>query len=201
MNKSRVEAFTDAVVAIIMTIMVLEFKTPESFEWSDILVQWPYFMAYCVSFLFIGVAWYNHHYMFSIARRISKKIYWANNFWLLTMSFIPVATAWTGRNLMARAPEYFYLIVFFLWSFAYWLLTRMMIVEAREHSDGTGEQRLRAMSAFKIMDGWRLYAGTAVAGICVWFFPPAGLTLTLVELVFMALITPSDADMLCTGAE
>ncbi|MCI1915135.1 MAG: TMEM175 family protein [Bifidobacteriaceae bacterium] len=201
MNKARVEAFTDAVVAIIMTIMVLEFKTPESMEWKDILSQWPYLMAYCVSFLFIAVAWYNHHYMFSIARRISKRIYWSNNLWLLTMSFIPVATAWTGRNLMAHAPEYFYLIVFFLWSFAYWLLTRMMISEASSHGDKLGEQRLRAMSAYRIMNGWRLYVGTAVTAVCVWFFPPAGLGLTLVELIFMAIITPSDADMLCVGAE
>ena len=200
MNKARVEAFTDAVAAIIMTIMVLEFKTPESFEWSDILAQWPYLAAYCISFLFIAVAWYNHHYMFSIAHRITKRIYWANNFWLLTMSFIPVATAWAGQFLMERAPEYFYLLVFFLWSFAYWLLSKFMITEL-DRTDTEAANRVRAMSAYRIMNGWRLYAGTAFAAICVWFFAPAGLIITLIELIAMGLITPSDADMLCVGGE
>ncbi|KRN94771.1 hypothetical protein IV81_GL001048 [Pediococcus stilesii] len=73
MNKSRVEAFTDAVVAIIMTIMILEFKTPETDRWSGIIAEVPYLFAYIVSFIFIAVAWYNHHYMFSIAKRITKK--------------------------------------------------------------------------------------------------------------------------------
>ena len=70
MNKGRVEAFTDAVVAIILTIMVLEFKTPETAKWTGIIHQLPYFFAYIVSFLFVGVAWYNHHYMFALALRI-----------------------------------------------------------------------------------------------------------------------------------
>ena len=96
MNKSRVEAFTDAVVAIIMTIMILEFKTPETDRWSGIIAEVPYLFAYIVSFIFIAVAWYNHHYMFAIAKRITKKIYWVNNFWIFTMSLLPVSTAWAG---------------------------------------------------------------------------------------------------------
>ena len=89
MNKGRVEAFTDAVVAIILTIMVLEFKTPETAKWTGIIHQLPYFFAYIVSFLFVGVAWYNHHYMFALALRISKKVYWINNLWLFSMSLLP----------------------------------------------------------------------------------------------------------------
>ncbi|MFT9353950.1 MAG: TMEM175 family protein, partial [Lacticaseibacillus paracasei] len=72
MNKGRVEAFTDAVVAIILTIMVLEFKTPETAKWTGIIHQLPYFFAYIVSFLFVGVAWYNHHYMFALALRMTN---------------------------------------------------------------------------------------------------------------------------------
>lgn len=119
MNKARVEAFTDAVVAIIMTIMVLEFKTPESPQWTAILHEGPYLFAFGVSFVFIAVAWYNHHYMFSLAERISKRVYWLNIAWLFAMSLLPVATAWAGRYLQARGPEYFYLLVFFLWSKTY----------------------------------------------------------------------------------
>ena len=87
MNKGRVEAFTDAVVAIILTIMVLEFKTPETAKWTGIIHQLPYFFAYIVSFLFVGVAWYNHHYMFALALRISKKVYW-----------ITACRNWLGRE-------------------------------------------------------------------------------------------------------
>lgn len=92
MNKSRVEAYTDAVIAIILTIMVLEFQVPDSPSWHKIIEQLPDFFAYIVSFVFIGVAWYNHHYMFGIASRITKKVYWVNNLWLFSMSLLPVAT-------------------------------------------------------------------------------------------------------------
>lgn len=105
MNKGRVEAFTDAVVAIILTIMVLEFKTPETAKWTGIIHQLPYFFAYIVSFLFVGVAWYNHHYMFALALRISKKVYWINNLWLFSMSLLPVATGWVGKFPQATGPS------------------------------------------------------------------------------------------------
>lgn len=93
MNHARVEAFTDAIVAILMTIMVLEFKTPTSPDWRAIFADLPYLFAYVVSFLFMGVAWYNHHYMFALSKRLTKRVFWLNNLWLLTMSLIPVATA------------------------------------------------------------------------------------------------------------
>lgn len=97
MNKGRLEAFSDAVIAIIVTIMILEFKTPETPEIKALLENGPYFFAYIITYVFVGVAWYNHHYMFSLTKRVTKRIYWLNNIWLLSMSFLPVATAWTGR--------------------------------------------------------------------------------------------------------
>lgn len=127
MNKTRVEAFTDAVLAIILTIMILEFKTPESFELSAILDQIPYLISYAIGYLFIGVAWYNHHYMFSKTRWITQNVYWANNIWMFTTSFIPVATAWVGRGLNEQGPEIFYFIVFLLWSVAYFYLSNRLI--------------------------------------------------------------------------
>lgn len=97
MNKGRVEPYTDAVVAIILTIIVLEFKTPETAQWEEITRQIPYFFAYIVSFIFIGVAWYNNHYMFILAKRITKKVYWINNLWLFSMSLLPIATGWVRK--------------------------------------------------------------------------------------------------------
>lgn len=118
MNKGRVEAFSDAIVAIIMTIMILEFKTPEDFHWQAILENLTYLFAYAVSFFFIAVAWYNHHYMFSLTKRVTKKIYWINNIWLFTMALIPVATAWAGEFMSHRGPEYF---IFLFLPFGVWL--------------------------------------------------------------------------------
>ncbi|WP_249214978.1 TMEM175 family protein [Lactiplantibacillus plantarum] len=79
MNKGRVEAFTDAVVAIVMTIMVLEFEVPSEPTFAAFAENGSYFIAYLISFLFIGVAWYNHHYMLTLTKRISKRVYWLNN--------------------------------------------------------------------------------------------------------------------------
>ncbi len=191
MNHSRVEAFTDAVVAIIMTIMVLEFKAPASPRLTAILADVPYLFAYLVSFLFIGVAWYNHHYMFALAKRISKRVYWVNNFWLLTMSLLPVATAWAGEYLAARGPEFFYLVVFFAWSVAYWLLTRALIAD---HRGTPVAAQLQKMPPYRFMNSWQLPTFTIVLAVAVYFFPPACLIATLIELIYMALHTNADSD-------
>lgn len=191
MNPSRVEAFTDAVVAIIMTIMVLEFKTPTSPAFSAIIADAPYLFAYIVSFLFVGVAWYNHHYMFAIATHLTKRVYWVNNAWLLAMSFLPVATAWAGEYLNERGPEYFYLGVFFIWSIAYWWLTRVLIAE---HRGTSVAEKLAAMPPYRFMNSWQLPTFTAILAVLVYFFPPACLIATLGELVYMALHTSPDSD-------
>lgn len=104
MNKGRVEAFTDAVVAIVLTIMVLEFKTPEEPTFAALAQNWSYLVAYLISFLFIGVAWYNHHYMFALTKRVTKKIYWVNNIWILVMAMLPVSTAWAGKFIFKVQP-------------------------------------------------------------------------------------------------
>lgn len=193
MNKARVEAFTDAVVAIIMTIMVLEFKTPESPEWTAMLDEGPYLFAFGVSFVFVAVAWYNHHYMFSLAERISKRVYWLNIAWLFAMSLLPVATAWAGRYLQARGPEYFYLLVFFLWSKTYLYLS-VAIANDLDATNTEKAARLRQMPIFRFLRGWRLPAETAAVAVIVYFYPPSCLLITLSELVYMAIHTTPDSD-------
>ncbi|KRO03674.1 hypothetical protein IV54_GL002135 [Levilactobacillus paucivorans] len=110
MDKGRVAAFTDAVVAIVLTIMVLEFKTPEEPTFAALASEWSYFVAYLISFLFIGVAWYNHHYMFALTKRVTKGVYWVNNLWILVMAMLPVSTAWAGRFIMAVLLHYLHAV-------------------------------------------------------------------------------------------
>lgn len=193
MNKGRVEAFTDAVVAIILTIMVLEFKVPDSYELMAILHELPYLFAYLVSFLFIGVAWYNHHYMFALAKRITKRIYWINNFWLFTMSLIPVATAWVGRFLDKRVPEYFYLFIFVLWSIAYYWLSREIAL-SMEATNPEISQKIRQMAPYRYIGSF--HAGVATLGLVVliYFYPPSCLLMTLGLLIYMAFHTNKDSD-------
>lgn len=193
MNKGRVEAFTDAVVAIIMTIMVLEFKTPEDYDLAAILADIPYLFAYIVSFLFIGVAWYNHHYMFALATRITKKIYWINNLWLLTMSLVPVSTAWVGRFLNEPIPELFYLLIFFLWSLAYLWLSRA-IAEVMDAVDPEKAAKIREMPPYRYMASWRFVIVNIVMAGMIFIFPPSCVFLTLLELIYMAFHTNDDSD-------
>ncbi|TLQ03797.1 DUF1211 domain-containing protein [Pediococcus stilesii] len=196
MNKSRVEAFTDAVVAIIMTIMILEFKTPETDRWSGIIAEVPYLFAYIVSFIFIAVAWYNHHYMFAIAKRITKKIYWVNNFWIFTMSLLPVSTAWAGRYLNSRAPEYFYLVVFLLWGFAYQWLSKAIIDEHATKDANHVADRVRRMAPYRVMHSWMYPIMIIFIGIAVLSVPILGIISSLIWLIMMGILTTKDSDQL-----
>ncbi|WP_268912363.1 TMEM175 family protein [Lentilactobacillus sp. SPB1-3] len=196
MDKSRVAAFTDAVVAIIMTIMVLEFKTPETYNWSGILDEGTYFFAYAISFLFILVAWYNHHYMFALAPRITKRIFWINNAWLFSMSIIPVSTAWVGKFMMNKAPEYFYLIIFLFWSLAYESLTKEIIKASKASGHKEIAKKIASMPPYRLLNSWRSLILYAVVLVMIQYFPPMGLLVTLAELLYMAFHTTDDSDQI-----
>ena len=104
MEKNRLEAFSDGVLAIIITIMVLELKQPIGDSFRDFWALAPTLLAYFVSFLFIAIYWVNHHHLFHKADKINVKILWCNIGWLFVMSFIPFATAWVGSYLSSWAP-------------------------------------------------------------------------------------------------
>ncbi len=195
MKKGRVEAFTDAVVAIIMTIMVLEFHVPEVATVEGILSQLPYFIAYAVSFYFIGVAWYNHHYMFALVKRVTKKVYWLNNVWLFSMSLIPIATAWVGRFIDQRVPEYFYLAVFLIWSFAYRQLSKGIIESLNETAPDLAK-KVSGMTVYRAMSSIWMIALTGVVAVLIYFYPPICLALSVIELIYMATHTNEDSDQL-----
>ncbi|WP_395320312.1 TMEM175 family protein [Fructilactobacillus frigidiflavus] len=195
MNKTRVEALTDAIVAIIMTVMVLEFKVPESPKLSAILAEMPYLFAYIVSLIFIGVAWYNQHYMFALVKRITKKIYWVNNLWLFTMSLIPVAAGWVGRYIDSTGPEWFYLIIFVAWSLAYLYLSKA-IIQQLEVEDSKSAQKIKEMFIYRFINTPWFIVVTIIMAISIFFFPPSGLILGFIELVINGIKTNPDSDNL-----
>ncbi|MFN8111299.1 MAG: TMEM175 family protein [Thermoleophilia bacterium] len=108
MPKGRLEAFSDGVIAIIITIMVLELKVPESAEFAELRHLWPKFLSYVLSFLYVGIYWNNHHHMLHAARTVSGAILWANLNLLFWLSLLPFTTGWMGENHFARNPTVLY---------------------------------------------------------------------------------------------
>ena len=104
MNKSRLEAFSDGVLAIIITIMVLELRVPVGHQLADLLADWPKFLAYVISFTYIGIYWNNHHHLLTTVKRISGSVMWANLFLLFWLSLLPWLTAWAGESHFAAVP-------------------------------------------------------------------------------------------------
>ncbi|MFD1455082.1 TMEM175 family protein [Levilactobacillus lanxiensis] len=195
MDKGRVAAFTDAVVAIVLTIMVLEFKTPEEPTFAALASEWSYFVAYLISFLFIGVAWYNHHYMFALTKRVTKSLYWVNNLWILVMAMLPVSTAWAGRFIMDVQPELFYFIIFTCWTLVYAALSyTVMRVNRKRHPEVA--RKIRCMPAYRVhVSVWFWLVWVIVLGL-IFVWPPISLLFTLADLSMMAIRTSDDSDKL-----
>ena len=127
MNKTRLEAFSDGVLAIIITIMVLEFKVPESTDYEAIRPLLHKFLSYILSFIYVGIYWNNHHHMMHTVKQVNGKILWANLHLLFWLSMIPFATAWIGEHHFAPFPMMFYGIILFMNGFAYFLLQIQII--------------------------------------------------------------------------
>ncbi len=98
MNKNRLEAFSDGVLAIIITIMVLEIKLPGAANWNTLVQVFPVLLSYLLSFIYIGIYWNNHHHLIHSVNRVNGKILWANLHLLFWLSLVPLATRWTGEN-------------------------------------------------------------------------------------------------------
>jgi uncharacterized membrane protein len=114
MNKGRLEAFSDGVIAIIITIMVLEIKTPHSAEWKDLLQLYPVVLSYIISFIYVGIYWGNHHHLLHTVKKVTAGIIWANMHLLFWLSLIPFATAWMGENHFAPHTIILYAVLLML---------------------------------------------------------------------------------------
>ena len=129
MSKARLEAFSDGVIAILITIMVLELKVPHGADLGALRPILPVFLTYVLSFVFLGIYWNNHHHMFHAAHQINGKILWANLHLLFWLSLIPFATGWMGENHFAPLPTAVYGAVLLLAALAYVLLQHTIIVQ------------------------------------------------------------------------
>jgi uncharacterized membrane protein len=127
MTKSRLEAFSDGVMAIIITIMVLELKVPHG-ESIDVLMPLiPVFLSYVLSFVYVGIYWNNHHHMLHALHRVTGPILWANLHLLFWLSLLPFATGWMGENHFGAVPSALYGMVLLMAAIAYWILQRCII--------------------------------------------------------------------------
>jgi len=129
MTRGRLEAFSDGVIAILITIMVLELKVPRGTDWPALRPLLPVFLTYVLSFVYLGIYWNNHHHMFQTVDRISGAILWANLHLLFWLSLVPFATGWMGENHFAALPTAMYGGVLLLAAIAYLVLQRAIITQ------------------------------------------------------------------------
>ena len=127
MSKGRLEAFSDAVLAIIITIMVLEMKAPHGDDLAALRSLSPIFMSYVLSFVYVGIYWNNHHHMLHAARHVNGSTLWANLHLLFWLSLIPFVTAWMGENHFSAWPVALYGVVLLMAAIAYYVLSRTLI--------------------------------------------------------------------------
>ena len=127
MGKGRLEAFSDGVIAIIITIMVLELKVPHGASLGELAPLVPAFLSYLLSFVYVGIYWNNHHHMLHATRKVSGGVLWANLHLLFWLSLMPFATGWMGENHFAAWPSAAYGFVLLMAACAYWLLQQTII--------------------------------------------------------------------------
>lgn len=127
MSKGRLEAFSDGVVAIIITIMVLEMKVPEGRDWQALVPLIPVFLSYVLSFVFVGIYWNNHHHLFQAVQQVNGAVLWANLHLLFWLSLVPFVTGWMGENHFAAWPVALYGTVLWFAGLAYFFLTKALL--------------------------------------------------------------------------
>jgi uncharacterized membrane protein len=127
LNKQRLEAFSDGVIAIIITIMVLELKVPHSVEFSALQPLIPVLLSYILSFIFLGIYWSNHHHLLQAVKNVSGTVLWANLHLLFWLSLVPFVTGWMGENHFAALPVAFYGIVLLGAAIAYFILVQVLL--------------------------------------------------------------------------
>ncbi len=181
MGKGRLEAFSDGVFAIIITIMVLELKVPHEPTLAALAELTPVFLSYVLSFIFIGIYWNNHHHMLHLTRSVNGRILWSNLHLLFWLSIVPFVTAWMGENHLATIPVALYGVVLDLAGFAYYLLSRALIARMGKDSElalAVGNDRKGILSliiytvgiVMAFFNTWIAFALYVVV-LLIWFIP------------------------------
>lgn len=181
MTKGRLEAFSDGVIAIIITIMVLEIHVPEGHDLPDIVHVLPTLFGYLLSFVFVGIYWNNHHHMLQAVHKVNGTILWANLHLLFWLSLVPFATTWMGHSGMRGGPIAFYGLVLLMSGFAYWLLAKSLV--ARHGNDSALAKALGSTTKEYVS------LGVYTLGIVLAFFQPVA-SLVLYVLVAIMWLVP-----------
>jgi uncharacterized membrane protein len=163
-GKGRLEAFSDGVIAIIITIMVLELKVPHGADWDTLAPLGPVFLSYVLSFIYVGIYWNNHHHMMHAISKVNGSVLWANLHLLFWLSLIPFVTGWMGENHFGKVPVAIYGVVLTMSALAYLLLEHILI---RLH----GRQSALAQAVGNDKKTW-LSIGLYAAGIALTFVHP-----------------------------
>ncbi|MFC4772678.1 TMEM175 family protein [Enterococcus hermanniensis] len=168
MTKSRLEAFTDGVVAIVLTVLVLDIQIPDAPTLASLISITNTLLAYIVSFIFVAVIWVNHHRMMQMATRIDYRVIWANIFWLFWLTLCPAVTSWVGRNPAAFWPEFSYVVIYMMWSFSYGILSKQLIQANEPDSHVVQVLKRDQRSRLSIVINLLTLAG-------IFIFPPIGI--------------------------
>ena len=134
MGKTRLEAFSDGVLAIIITIMVLELRVPHDTSLAALRPLWGVFLSYVLSFVYLGIYWNNHHHMLHTVQKVTGGMLWANLHLLFWLSLVPFVTGWMGENHFAPVPTAAYGVILLMAAIAYWILQRLIIRSQGAHS-------------------------------------------------------------------
>ena len=156
----RLEAFSDGVIAIIVTIMVLELKVPHSTEPAALLALWPLFASYALSFFLVAIYWMNHHHLFTMVERVSHGVLWANNFLLFCISLIPFVAAYVGENRLSAFGCALYSGLMFVCGVAFWILAQAIFADIKDRAELV--ERDKAATR-KNMIALTIYAAATVA--------------------------------------
>jgi uncharacterized membrane protein len=179
MGKTRLEAFSDGVLAIIITIMVLELKVPHGDQLEQLRELWPVFFSYVLSFVFVGIYWNNHHHLMHTVKTVSAGILWSNLHLLFWLSLIPFSTGWMGENHFTQLPVFVYAFNLFMCAIAYTIL--VFRIKAA-HGDGSEIDRAIGSDT----KGKISVLFYVVAMACSFFAPVLGLMFTVaVALIWL----------------
>jgi uncharacterized membrane protein len=182
MHKGRLEAFSDGVIAVIITILVLELRAPHGADWSAVAPLIPAFISYALSFIYIGIYWSNHHHLLQAASQVNGAVLWANLHILFWLSLIPFVTRWMGENEFATLPVAVYGFDFLMAALAYYVLERTLIAAQGKDS------RLK-MAVGAEIKGW-VSVALYVAGILIAIFWTPWISLGLYALVALMWLVP-----------
>jgi uncharacterized membrane protein len=195
MSKGRLEAFSDGVIAIIITIMVLELVAPHAEDHAatlaDLLPLWPAFLSYVLSFVFVGIYWNNHHHLLHSCKQISGAALWANLFLLFCLSLLPFVSAWMGENTFAAWPVALYGAVGWMCGLAYYILERTLIRANGEESllavaVGAKLKEFASLGLYSVaiplafLNPWIAF-GLYVLVAVIWFIPDPRIERRLAE--------------------